>query len=375
MDNLGWENPSILRNSEIGIIPPPPPSAAVWTNQLYVDGFCDETGGATKYGIVSGRAELEVEALFDNSGLELLHGDYYSVVDIDKINEMSVPGFDVTSNDSSDPTPAAIAAPESIVSSRHQLCSLPPALGPGALDGFNYGDNNLGGNLSCSGGNFSSSGGESEAVSRGSSSSSRAGASSKKRRFDQHSGTGSGFQIFFDSTERRKRPRAENEAAASTSLGSNNIDFRRDHNRGSCYEPDTEAIAQVKEMIYRAAALRPVGLLPEGAAAERRPRRRNVRISSDPQTVAARQRRERISDRLSVLQRMVPGGSKMDTASMLDEAANYLKFLKSQVGALETLAAATTTTTSYNPFPPTLQQHFNYHFLPMHQNPNPHHLL
>jgi hypothetical protein len=62
------------------------------------------------------------------------------------------------------------------------------------------------------------------------------------------------------------------------------------------YEPNTKALTQVKEMIYRATAMRLVSLGSEDAG--ERPRWLNVRISSDSQTVAARQLRERISDRL-----------------------------------------------------------------------------
>ncbi|URD94429.1 Helix-loop-helix DNA-binding domain [Musa troglodytarum] len=159
-----------------------------------------------------------------------------------------------------------------------------------------------------------------------------------------------GFQIHFAREPKSKEPRPEKGSGRSSI-----IDVVREGN----YEPDTEATAELKEMAYKSAALRPVRVGMEDAT--KKPKRKNVRISSDPQTVAARQRRERLSERLRTLQRLVPGGSKLDIASVLDEAANYLKFLKSQVKVLETLGNGSNpanSSTTVSPFPVPLNQAF-----------------
>ncbi|KAI3726671.1 hypothetical protein L1987_66470 [Smallanthus sonchifolius] len=113
-------------------------------------------------------------------------------------------------------------------------------------------------------------------------------------------------------------------------------------------EQKRNSMAAMREMIFRIAAMQPIHIDPESV---KPPKRRNVKISKDPQSVAARHRRERISERIRILQRLVPGGTKMDTASMLDEAIHYVKFLKNQVQTLEKAGESNTATAAGIGFP------------------------
>ncbi|OIW20858.1 hypothetical protein TanjilG_24936 [Lupinus angustifolius] len=56
--------------------------------------------------------------------------------------------------------------------------------------------------------------------------------------------------------------------------------------------------------------------------------------ATDPQSLYARKRRERINERLKILQNLVPNGTKVDISTMLEDAVNYVKFLQLQVKLL-----------------------------------------
>ncbi|RZC56056.1 hypothetical protein C5167_014908 [Papaver somniferum] len=53
------------------------------------------------------------------------------------------------------------------------------------------------------------------------------------------------------------------------------------------------------------------------------------------QSVAARERRRKISEKTQQLGKLVPGGSKLSTADMFHAAYKYVKFLQAQIGVLE----------------------------------------
>ncbi|XP_010257106.1 PREDICTED: transcription factor bHLH53-like [Nelumbo nucifera] len=53
------------------------------------------------------------------------------------------------------------------------------------------------------------------------------------------------------------------------------------------------------------------------------------------QSVAARQRRRKITEKTQELGKLIPGGNKMTTAEMFQAAFKYVKFLQAQVGILE----------------------------------------
>ncbi|XP_042502414.1 putative transcription factor bHLH086 [Macadamia integrifolia] len=66
----------------------------------------------------------------------------------------------------------------------------------------------------------------------------------------------------------------------------------------------------------------------------RKPNLKSSAPSKDPQSIAAKNRRERISERLKILQDLVPNGAKVDLVTMLEKSISYVKFLQLQVKVL-----------------------------------------
>ncbi|KAL6542675.1 hypothetical protein OROHE_010197 [Orobanche hederae] len=61
--------------------------------------------------------------------------------------------------------------------------------------------------------------------------------------------------------------------------------------------------------------------------------------SPSAQSIAARHRRKKISDKTHELGKLIPGGQKMNTAEMFGAAHKYIKYLQAQVGILQFMAS------------------------------------
>ncbi|KAK4421015.1 Transcription factor [Sesamum alatum] len=57
--------------------------------------------------------------------------------------------------------------------------------------------------------------------------------------------------------------------------------------------------------------------------------------SLSAQSIAARQRRRKITEKTQELGKLIPGGQRMNTAEMFQAAYKYIKYLQAQVGILE----------------------------------------
>lgn len=56
--------------------------------------------------------------------------------------------------------------------------------------------------------------------------------------------------------------------------------------------------------------------------------------ASNPQSLYARNRREKINERLKILQCLIPNGTKVDISTMLEQAIDYVKFMQLQIKLL-----------------------------------------
>ena len=60
--------------------------------------------------------------------------------------------------------------------------------------------------------------------------------------------------------------------------------------------------------------------------------------SLSAQSLAAKVRRRKISEKTQELGKLIPGGQKMNTAEMFQAAFKYVKFLQTQIGVLKHMA-------------------------------------
>ncbi|KAK9165978.1 hypothetical protein Scep_001169 [Stephania cephalantha] len=93
----------------------------------------------------------------------------------------------------------------------------------------------------------------------------------------------------------------------------------------SCSSEDDSNASLELNGIETSCSIRSASLISSGKS------RASRGSATDPQSLYARKRRERINERLKILQSLVPNGTKVDISTMLEEAAQYVKFLQLQI--------------------------------------------
>ncbi|CAL9183685.1 unnamed protein product [Musa hybrid cultivar] len=127
-------------------------------------------------------------------------------------------------------------------------------------------------------------------------------------------------------------------------VGTPEKDKRQCQDRFGLIYPGAAAVDGLRESIGRATVLqkRPYTDASDRPSPKKQCRGNTGRTkdksspSKDPQSTAAKNRRERISERLKILQDLVPNGTKVDLVTMLEKAISYVKFLQLQVKVLAT---------------------------------------
>ncbi|KAJ4781681.1 BHLH transcription factor [Rhynchospora pubera] len=123
--------------------------------------------------------------------------------------------------------------------------------------------------------------------------------------------------------------------------------IRRDGISGSGYGeelqpmymyPSTSSVDSVQEKVpkKRQQEEGEVEMAKKQCGANRKTKPKANSPTKEPQSITAKNRRERISERLKVLQELVPNGTKVDLVTMLEKAISYVKFLQLQVKVLAT---------------------------------------
>ncbi|PON90548.1 Basic helix-loop-helix transcription factor [Trema orientale] len=124
------------------------------------------------------------------------------------------------------------------------------------------------------------------------------------------------------------------EEEGNTNVGANG------QSSSSCSSGDDDSINGSQEMSTTTTTTGTGGasscLSPKGPATLNSEGKTRARRGSatDPQSLYARKRRERINERLKILQNLVPNGTKVDISTMLEEAVQYVKFLQLQIKLL-----------------------------------------